>query len=171
VYQAKLTREGDNRYPSWSADGKKIVYASNQTRRWDIWIMSVDGSTPHDLLRKRGWLGPTDSLRSGCVAEDADPSWSPDGKNIIFHSRWTSEQGILVFKDEGYAKTIFIVSEMGFDLAAVSTSPGAKIGASNEMQTTWSQDAGKIAFVSDRSGTLDIWIFNFKGFTAPTGAY
>jgi TolB protein len=201
VYQVQLTKEGDNLYPSWSSDGRQIIFSSNRVGNWDVWIMNGDGTNQTQLTKASGdnikprlspdgkrivWLSnrlgywgiwtmnadgsiPYEMVRS--VADDADPCWSPDGKNILFHTRWINDHGTLSFMEKGLPKTIFMMSTLGINLTAISTYPGANMGLSNEMQTVWSPDAGKIAFVSDRSGNLDIWIINFKGFEAPPTAY
>ena len=58
--------------PEWSPDGRRIVYASNQTGNWEIWMMNADGSNQHQL---------TDN-----PARDEYEAWSPDGTTIAFGS-------------------------------------------------------------------------------------
>ncbi len=58
--------------PEISPDGKSIVFmcwtpASDQNQ---VWIMNRDGSNPHRLFKGDGW----------------DPTWSPDGSQVLFAS-------------------------------------------------------------------------------------
>jgi dipeptidyl aminopeptidase/acylaminoacyl peptidase len=70
----------DDSEPAWSPDGAQIVFVSNRTktpdrnRNTDLWIVSVDDN---DL--------PLRKLTTSATA-DASPSWSPDGRTIVYTS-------------------------------------------------------------------------------------
>ena len=59
---------GWEEHPSWSPDGKRIVYDAGSSEPFSnsIWIMRADGSGKTEL---------TDGYH---------PHWSPDGKHIVF---------------------------------------------------------------------------------------
>jgi TolB protein len=68
-----LTTTGkQNFYPDWSPDGKSVVFASNMTGDYEIWMI---GSEPTRLIR----LTTSPGL-------DTQPRWSPDGNKIVFVS-------------------------------------------------------------------------------------
>ena len=59
--------------PSWSPEGGRLAYASNQSGNWDIWVSQLGGGPPVNLTADHtGW--------------DRNPSWSPDGSRIAFYS-------------------------------------------------------------------------------------
>jgi dipeptidyl aminopeptidase/acylaminoacyl peptidase len=60
--------------PSWSADGRKIVFASDRTGDGDLFTMDADGNNEQLLT-----IDDND-------AEDRRPSFSPDGLWVIFTS-------------------------------------------------------------------------------------
>ncbi len=80
----RLTDSNLGAYPSWSPDGRLIAfvapdedpYSSDDRHEdrivWNIYIMNADGS---------GVTRLTDNS-----ARDTDPSWSPDGKHVVFAS-------------------------------------------------------------------------------------
>ena len=65
----------DNTGVSWTADGKKIVYASNASGRWEIWQVDADGANQKQLTENCAG-------NSSCSAAFA----SPDGRYIVFQA-------------------------------------------------------------------------------------
>ena len=79
--QQNLTNHpGRDSVPSWSPDGKRIAFVSDRDRLLDIhgfptseiYVMDADGENPQNLTNNRH--------------DDRSPSWSPDGKRIVFIS-------------------------------------------------------------------------------------
>jgi Tol biopolymer transport system component/tRNA A-37 threonylcarbamoyl transferase component Bud32 len=64
--------DGNDSYPAFSPDGKRIAFASDRDWNDDIYLMDSDGSK---IIRL------TDSS-----VNDQEPAWSPDGKQIAFTS-------------------------------------------------------------------------------------
>ena len=52
--------------PSWSPDGRKIVFVSDRDGNFEIYVMNADGSGQHNLTRN--------------PAVDRFPVWSPGRK-------------------------------------------------------------------------------------------
>jgi TolB protein len=59
--------------PAWSPDGTRIVFMSNISGNWDLYVISAEGGSPQRL---------TDDL-----GEDGLPVFSPDGSKIAFVSK------------------------------------------------------------------------------------
>src|SRR5712692_4805210 len=64
----RLTTTGDNSFPAWSRDGKRIAFDSLRSGNQQIWVMDADGSNPHQVSQNGG----------------KTPSWSSDGTTIVF---------------------------------------------------------------------------------------
>ena len=77
----------DDDYPSWSPDGKKVIFSSRRDNNGEIYIMNADGSNPTRL---------TDN-----PAHDWDPSISSDNEKIVFFSERDGNQEIYTMDIDG----------------------------------------------------------------------
>jgi len=58
--------------PVFSPDGRHVVFASDRTGNWDVWMIDVEGTQPVQITS-----GPGDEVH---------PSWSPDGEQLVYCS-------------------------------------------------------------------------------------
>ena len=85
---ALLKMEGlENAYPYWSNDGTKILFQSNRTGKWQIYIMNSDGSNQHAVTN--------DDYNNNY------PCWSPDNNKITFVSDRDGNEEIYVMNADG----------------------------------------------------------------------
>jgi Tol biopolymer transport system component len=75
------------------------------------------------------------------------PSWSPDGKRILYSS---DRPGVYV---------IYVVNVDGSDLRALTD----RMATSEDARAVWSPDGSKIAFTRRRGTTMDIWVMPVAG--------
>ncbi|MHB1357350.1 MAG: tetratricopeptide repeat protein [Anaerolineae bacterium] len=89
--------QGASYDPSWSPDGKRIIYVSQDAGSDDIWSMARDGSDAHNLTPNQDY--------------DKRPSWSPDSRSIVF---WSNRVGV---------QQIFVMDADGKNVRNISNSP------------------------------------------------
>ncbi len=78
---------GDERQPSWSPDGEKIVFQSYRDGNFHLWTINRDGSNLKQIT-----FG---------MFDDREPHWSPDGTRIVFTSDRSGNYDIWSLSLEG----------------------------------------------------------------------
>ena len=136
----------DDRSPSWSPDGKRIVFESDRDNdrghNSEIYVMDTDGGNQQRLTNN--------------LAEDEDPSWSPDGERIAFSAR---REGHVVHNlDITYE--IYVMDADGGNQQRLTEN------RNNDWFPVWSPDGKRIAFAADRKGdgaNFDIYVMDADG--------
>lgn len=114
--------------PSWSPDGSKIAFYSNEGGTIDIWVMSFDGKFVQRLTRNNNI--------------EMNPDWSPDGSMIAY-------QSLPVDIDKG-KWDIWIMKNDGSNVIQITSNLGSN------MNPSWSPDGSALAFESENNGYVNI---------------
>jgi TolB protein len=135
IKSGENTLLGKGMFPSFSHDGKKIVYTKYEGNKSKIWIMDADGDNQTTI---------TDNSTLG---EASHPRFSPNDKWIVFTGY-----------DKDNNSDIYIIPVEGGDYTRLT------ISKSSDYLPYWSTD-GYIYFTSDRGGKkgeYNIWRFKYS---------
>jgi len=126
--------------PDLSPDGQRIVYHSNESGAFHIWVMNADGTGQTQLTDEDGY-------------EDFQPSWSPDGSRIVF-SHCPEPFGFFAS-----VCNIAVMKANGTGLHSIRSS-----GNWNNLHPVYSPNGRRIAFDSDRGGRQSaVWVMRANG--------
>jgi len=173
----RLTKiKAEDKWPSWSADGKRIAFTRSSAAGDGVWVMSAAGKGARRVAAT-GWDptwapdgsrvafasdrdgndeifvvsvagGPATNL-TGAESSELDPSWSPDGTKIAFASSRNDPSG------ETY--DLYVMNIDGTGVTQLTSSP------EDDAVPNWSPDGTRIAFVRARAEDFNIWVMNADG--------
>jgi Tol biopolymer transport system component/DNA-binding winged helix-turn-helix (wHTH) protein len=122
--------------PQWSFNSGAIIFSSNRTGHPVIWRVSLDD--PSDVVE---------------VAEAGSPSWDPT----------VSRRGYRL----AYERLMRALSIWQMDVTSADKRPALLVSSTSNTDQgpgpQFSPDSTKLAYMSDRSGTMEIWISNRDG--------
>jgi Tol biopolymer transport system component len=129
--------------PSWSPDGRRIAFERRlDATRWkgqcggcdvEVYVMNADGTGQRNLTHSP-------------ATEDSGPTWSPDGRKIVFGKAGAQTPGL---------REIWVMNPDGSGQQRLADGG----------QPAWSPDGRKIAFTRGRDvdGRADVYVINADG--------
>ena len=125
--------------PVWSPDDKQIAFSGTHGGLTDLFIVGIDGKNLRQLTNDK--FG------------DLQPAWSPDGTRLAFAS------------DRGPESNLANLKLTKWRIAVVDIASGAVEVLPNQgglnLNPNWSPDGRQLAFISDRTGIPNIFLFDF----------
>ena len=139
--QTRLTDvPGPNFSPSWSADGRKILFSNHPSlgAQGDVWSMNADGSNETNLVQD--------------PSSDVSPAYSPANNRFAFVGKRNGDQFDIYLMTKG-------PDGQTAGLVRLTTSEA------NDYAPAISPDGKRLLFVSNRDGDEDIYLLRL----APEG--
>ena len=143
VRRRKIVRTIDHGFeqltgPAWSPDGRRIVFSASRSGLTDLFVVDADGRNLRQLTNdKHG---------------DLQPAWSPDGRTIAFAS------------DRGPGTDLAVLRFAKWQLSTLDVASGRVTPLPNQsglnLNPQWSPDGRSLAYVSDRAGTANIFLYD-----------
>jgi len=133
--RTRLTFESHDEWrPVWSPDGKTLIFASNRELRYDLYSLAVGGSQPEKLLYTSDHIKVPNSV-------------SPDGRVLLFQEQY-GDTGLDI---------------MALPLSGEATAHPFIRAANDQGLASFSPDGRWVAYCSNESGRLEVYIAAFPG--------
>ncbi len=125
----RLTNERwDDIDPVISPDGSQLVFSSNRSGIWDLYLWDLAANALHQLTNS--------------PEVETSPDWSPDNQWITYESYANLQTNIIIRSVTDPASPPIQLTE----------------GVGNNYDPAWSPQGRQIAFSTDRSGRSEIWL-------------
>jgi Tol biopolymer transport system component/DNA-binding winged helix-turn-helix (wHTH) protein len=122
--------------PQWSSDGHSVIYSSNRTGHPELFRVALDAPDFEAVIREAG-----------------SPVWDPA----------ISRHGYRL----AYERLIRSLSIWQLDLSDPNRQPSLLVSSTSDTDQgpgpQFTPDGKKIAYMSDRNGTMEIWVANRDG--------
>ncbi len=126
--------------PAWSPDGKALVFTGYDGGISDLFVVNADGTNLRRLTNDR--------------YADLQPSWSPDGRTIAFATDRGPGTDFTALKFGNMRIALYHL-----DNGTIDVLPHMEQG--RNINPVWAPDGRSLAFVSDRNGISNIFLYDF----------
>ena len=123
----------------WSPNGRRLAYTVSKKNGMSVWVMNEDGSNPHQVTH----LTPQEGRAQM-------PAWHPDSHQLAFQANAISPKG---------KSTLWLVDLQTTGAREIAPHTGAFL----DETPSWFSDGKRVAFQSNRSGRMEIWVVNADG--------
>lgn len=137
----------ENTHPTWSPDGKTVVFSSNRDGNFDLYAADVDQPDAK----------PVQLTWTNAPVQNLEPDWAPFGQTIVFTRTGHRIPPTTAIPTPG--AELFVLSTTGPTARRLTTSK-TTIG---DRHAAFSPDGKQIAYSSDRFGDQDLWVINANG--------
>jgi Tol biopolymer transport system component len=126
--------------PQWAPDGQRLVFTGFSNGFTDLYIINRDGTGLRRLTNDK--------------FADLHPSWSPDGNTIAFVTDRGGETDFDLLRFSNLRIALYHLDTGTMELLG-------NMDAGKNINPVWAPDGRSLAFVSDRTGLANVFLYDF----------
>ncbi len=126
--------------PQWSPDGRQLVFSGFNNGFSDLFIINRDGTGFRRLTSDK--------------FADLHPAWSPDGRTIAFVTDRGGDTDFDLLRFGNLRIALYHLDTGTMELLG-------NMDAGKNINPVWAPDGRSLAFVSDRSGIANVFLYDF----------
>ncbi|HEU5171288.1 MAG TPA: BamA/TamA family outer membrane protein [Gemmatimonadales bacterium] len=126
--------------PSWSPDGQQLVFTGYDGGLSDLFVVNRDGTGLRRLTEDK--------------YADLHPVWSPDGRTIAFATDRGPETDFRTLKIGNWRIALYRLDSGSIEVLE-------HMDTGKNVSPQWAPDGQSIAFVSDRNGVSNVFLYDF----------
>ena len=125
--------------PAWSPDGRQIVVQGYDQGINDLYVLDLATSKLRQLTNDK--------------FAEMQPQWSPDGKTIVFTTDRAPNSNLELLKFDAWQ-----IATLDVATNAIEVLPRQ---AGLNLNPMWAPDGKSVAFISDRTGIQNVFLYDF----------
>ncbi len=126
--------------PQWSPDGQQLVFTGFNNGFSDLFIVNRDGTGLRSLTNDK--------------FADLHPAWSPDGRTIAFVTDRGGDTDFDLLRFSNLRIALYHLETGTMELLG-------NMDAGKNINPVWAPDGRSLAFVSDRTGINNVFLYDF----------
>ena len=127
--------------PTWSPDGRRLAFTGFDGGLSDLYVVNADGTGFERLTSDK--------------YADLQPAWSPDGRAIAFTTDRGPETNFETLRFGNYRIALYHLESRTVEVLG-------RMDDGKNVNAAWAPDGRSLAFISDRSGVSNVFLYDFE---------
>jgi TolB protein len=137
-------KRSNNIQPAWSPDSRHLAFVSERDGNFEIYTLDVSTCLNQPMADLFAPCQPREHRITRNTTDDLYPSWSPDGRTLVYASDSDRDRNFELYTVDPYTGVFQQLTR----------------NAADDTMPVWSPDGRAIAFISNRDGENEVYTLN-----------
>jgi Tol biopolymer transport system component len=137
-------KRSNNIQPAWSPDSRRLAFVSARDGNFEIYTLDISSCLNQPMTDLFTPCQPRERRVTHNTTDDLYPSWSPDGRALVYASDNDHDRNFELYRADPYTGALQQLTR----------------NAADDTMPAWSPDGREIAFISNRDGENEVYTLN-----------